>query len=293
MALYAFFPLVSELAKEIATGVSMNPSQVRVMGAKSSSQEPEKTIVLVDLVPLHDKFDDIVASLTFQRFWHKQIHIDKSIFGDYDVLYVHYPGSQLNTEPLGSLICFTMILTHSILGLPPSPPMAPADIAVINSMPYSVGDNNGSILHPLGVILPDKRHKDRLNGSLIAVIIFSTIVGVMICFSVAWALIFRYTNRSSQQAQTLQGKHSLGRSAGDILFAFIWCVPLVISAQNFRFYEIVYSVCSINIQQPCAFILSLFTTFGKVKVGKLSNQRVLGIPVIMFLVGSFDAQRYG
>lgn len=93
--LYTFFPLVSELAREVAAGVFMKPSQVRVMGANSTIEEPEKTIVLVDLVPLHGKFDNITAFLTFQRFWHKQVVINKSLFGDYDILYVRYPGITL------------------------------------------------------------------------------------------------------------------------------------------------------------------------------------------------------
>jgi hypothetical protein len=92
VALYTFFPLVSELAKEIAAGVFMKQSQVRIIGANAASQQPEKTDVLIDLVPLGDKFDNTTALLTFQRFWHKQVVIQASYFGDYGVLYVHYPG---------------------------------------------------------------------------------------------------------------------------------------------------------------------------------------------------------
>lgn len=93
VALYTFFPLVSELATEIAVGVFIDPSQVRIMGANSASQYPEKTIVLIDLVPLGEKFDNTTAFLTSQRFWHKQVLIKASLFGDYDVLYVQYPGT--------------------------------------------------------------------------------------------------------------------------------------------------------------------------------------------------------
>lgn len=188
--LYTFFPLVSELAEEIASGVFMKQSQVRVMGANSAGEEPEKTIVLVDLVPLNDQFDNITTTLSFQRFWHKQVAIDKSIFGDYDVLYVRYPG------------------------LPPSPPMAPSDIAVINGMPYSLRDPNGSKLHPLGVDVPKQRNKHKLSGSLIAVIVFSAIVGVLICGSVAWVLIFKHKSIDSQSAQTPRAVPSLARSTG-------------------------------------------------------------------------------
>lgn len=92
VALYTFFPLVSELAREVAAGLFMKESQVRVMGANAASEESEKTIVLVDLVPLNEKFDNVTSYMTFQRFWQKQVVIDKSNFGDYDVLYVRYPG---------------------------------------------------------------------------------------------------------------------------------------------------------------------------------------------------------
>ncbi|PIN17269.1 Non-specific serine/threonine protein kinase [Handroanthus impetiginosus] len=91
VALYTFFPLVSELAAEIAAGVCMKQSQVRIMGANEAGDNPEKSIVLIDLVPLHKKFDHTTSYLTFQRFWGKRVVIKTSFFGDYDVLYVRYP----------------------------------------------------------------------------------------------------------------------------------------------------------------------------------------------------------
>lgn len=94
VALYTFFPLVSELAAEIAAGVFMKQSQVRIMGANAAGDNPEKTIVLIDLLPLGVKFDDTTAYLTFQRFWLRHVVIQASFFGDYDVLYVRYPGNK-------------------------------------------------------------------------------------------------------------------------------------------------------------------------------------------------------
>ncbi|GJN17904.1 hypothetical protein PR202_gb05012 [Eleusine coracana subsp. coracana] len=41
-----------ELAQDIASGVSMNQSQVRVMGANAAPEDPGKTVVLIDLVPM-------------------------------------------------------------------------------------------------------------------------------------------------------------------------------------------------------------------------------------------------
>lgn len=92
VSLYTFFPLVSELASEIATGVFMKQSQVRIMGANAADQQPEKTVVLIDLVPLGEEFDNTTAFFTSDRFWHKMVIIKAFYFGDYDVLYVSYPG---------------------------------------------------------------------------------------------------------------------------------------------------------------------------------------------------------
>lgn len=72
----------------------MKQTQVRIMGANAAEDNTEKTIVLVDLLPLGEKFDSTTAYVTFQRFWQKQVVIKTSIFGDYDVLYVRYPGNQ-------------------------------------------------------------------------------------------------------------------------------------------------------------------------------------------------------
>lgn len=70
----------------------MKQRQVRVMGANVASEQPEKTAILVDLVPLEEKFDNSTAFLTFEKFWHKRVAIKTPLFGDYEVLYVLYPG---------------------------------------------------------------------------------------------------------------------------------------------------------------------------------------------------------
>lgn len=92
ISLYTFFPLVLVLASEISSGVFMKQSQVRIVGANAANRHPDKTIVLIDLMPLGEKFDYTTASLTSDRFWHKKIVIEASYFGDYEVLYVNYPG---------------------------------------------------------------------------------------------------------------------------------------------------------------------------------------------------------
>ena len=98
VAIYTFFPLVSKLAEEIAVGVFMKLSQVRIIGANAANQDPEKTIVLIDLVPLGEEFDSTTAYLIFQRFWYKQVAIKTSLFGNYEVLYVRYPGIWINLQ---------------------------------------------------------------------------------------------------------------------------------------------------------------------------------------------------
>lgn len=95
VALYTFFPLVSELAKEIAAGVSLNQSQVRIMGANAAVQQLEETTVLVHLVPLQENFDPAHVFSIYKMFWERRVFIRSSLFGAYQVVYVHYPGYML------------------------------------------------------------------------------------------------------------------------------------------------------------------------------------------------------
>ncbi|XP_028074546.1 receptor-like serine/threonine-protein kinase ALE2 isoform X9 [Camellia sinensis] len=186
VALYTFFPLVSEIAQEIAVGVFMKQSQVRIMGANAASQDPEKTIVLVDLVPLGDKFDNTTAYLTFERFWHKQVAIKTSLFGDYEVLYLRYPG------------------------LPPSPP---SSINVIDGGPNSGQGNNGTTIQPLGVDVRQWQHKDGLGGSVIAIIVLSASIVVILCCVIAWVILFKH--RDFQEEPTpLATLPSLSKPSG-------------------------------------------------------------------------------
>ncbi|KAE7998545.1 hypothetical protein FH972_003081 [Carpinus fangiana] len=169
IALYTFFPLVAELAKETAAGVFMKQSQVHIIGANAASEQPEKTVVLIDLVPLGEKFDNTTALLTFQRFWHKQVVIQASYFGDYEVLYVRYPG------------------------LPPSPP-SPSGITITDGGPYSGVDSNARTNKPLGVDVHKRWHKDGLGGGIIAIIVISAFVAVVLCSAAALVFIFKRRN---------------------------------------------------------------------------------------------------
>lgn len=123
VALYTFFPLVSELAKEIATSIQLNHGQVRIMGADSVSQQQlEKTIVIINLVPRGLKFGDSFAFSIYRKFWHKEIPIKSSLFGDYEVLYVHYPGNYLDQRShskslpqISLFICFPRQFRQQIM----------------------------------------------------------------------------------------------------------------------------------------------------------------------------------
>lgn len=92
LPLYAFFPLVSDLAAQISRGINMKQSQVRIMGANADSHNQEKTVVHLDLVPFGAKFDNSTAYLIYQKFYHKEVGIEPYYFGNYEVLYLHYPG---------------------------------------------------------------------------------------------------------------------------------------------------------------------------------------------------------
>ncbi|XP_077252764.1 receptor-like serine/threonine-protein kinase ALE2 isoform X2 [Tasmannia lanceolata] len=92
IALFSFFPLVGDLEIEIATGTYLKQSQVKIMGASSEGQDQGKTKVNIYLVPLGEKFDNTTAFLTYKRFWQKKIPINVTLFGDYEVISVIYPG---------------------------------------------------------------------------------------------------------------------------------------------------------------------------------------------------------
>lgn len=179
VALYTFFPLVSELAKEIASSLSLNQSHVRITGANAASQQLEKTIVLVNLVPPETKFNYSAAFSAYQKFWNRQIHINSSLFGAYEVLDVHYPG------------------------LPPSPPSIASNLAAIDDHPYPADhrNNDGSLLKPLGVDVP-RRRKNRSDGRQLAAIVISSITALVICVSIVWVLTVRY-QRSTPQLEEL------------------------------------------------------------------------------------------
>ncbi|KAK9057408.1 hypothetical protein SSX86_022243 [Deinandra increscens subsp. villosa] len=97
VSVYAVFPVVNELEIEIATGTYLTQSQVVITGASADNGNQERTTIDVNLVPLGEKFDNFTAKLTYERFWHKKLSLNRTLFGDYEVVYIIYPG--LPTAP--------------------------------------------------------------------------------------------------------------------------------------------------------------------------------------------------
>ncbi|KQK09429.1 receptor-like serine/threonine-protein kinase ALE2 isoform X3 [Brachypodium distachyon] len=164
IALYTFFTLVSELAQEIASGVLMKQSQVRVMGANAAAEDPEKTIVLIDLVPLGGRFDYTTALSVFERFWHKQVTINPTNFGNYDVLNVLYPG------------------------LPSSPPTAPG------SLNNGLSNVNDPRLHPFAADVRNQRQAK--SRGIVVIIILSSVFAFVLCAGAALVIYFKLRNRN-------------------------------------------------------------------------------------------------
>ncbi|RID74134.1 hypothetical protein BRARA_B01248 [Brassica rapa] len=225
MPLYDFFPMVSEFAREISAGVFMKQSQVRIMGANAATEQPDKTILLIDLVPLGDKFDNMTAMLTYQRFYRKKVYIDATTFGQYEVVYVRYPG------------------------LPVSPPSG--GMTVIDHEPFSRNNNNnGMVKKPFGVDVPKKMRRKEINGGSIAVIVLSAAAFIGLCFVVVWFLAFR-RGRARRRLSTRASLPSLTKPPGSVrsltgsrfsstsLSFESSIAPLTLSAKTFTASEIV------------------------------------------------------
>ncbi|XP_010263973.1 PREDICTED: receptor-like serine/threonine-protein kinase ALE2 isoform X3 [Nelumbo nucifera] len=91
VASYAVFHLIGELEIEVAEGTYLKQSQVRIMGANADNQD-QGTVVDINLVPLGEKFDNTTATLTYERFLNKKVPINATLFGDYELISIKYPG---------------------------------------------------------------------------------------------------------------------------------------------------------------------------------------------------------
>ena len=96
VATLSVFPIMRELEIETTEGTYLEQSQVKIMGVIADSQNQESTVVDIKLVPLGEKFDKTTAVLTSDRFWHKKVPLNTTLFGNYKVLYISYPGTYPN-----------------------------------------------------------------------------------------------------------------------------------------------------------------------------------------------------
>lgn len=93
VAPFVLFTHTAELEVEVAAGTFLRQSQVKIMAVYPTNQDQQKTRVTIYLVPLGERFDNTTAVLIYERLWQKKMPINMSIFGDYQVVYVQYPGN--------------------------------------------------------------------------------------------------------------------------------------------------------------------------------------------------------
>ena len=91
--LYSLFPLVSMLAADVAEALVLSTRQVEIVGASTDSQYTDYTIVDMNLVPLGQEFDNITALLIYRKLWQHELVLNATLFGNYSVIYVLYPGN--------------------------------------------------------------------------------------------------------------------------------------------------------------------------------------------------------
>lgn len=191
IAVYTFFPLVTELAKEIASSIWFNQSQVRIMGANAASQEQDQTIVLINLVPLKENFNRSTAFGVYNKFWRKVVIIKPSLFGAYDVVHVQYPG------------------------LPPSPPSIPSNLNTMDDVPFPRNPKNEDPIKPIGVDVSGKK-KNNSNRSTIIIIVLSSITAFVVCMAFIWLLVLRCGCLRQHRKNQNVSASSHGKPSGDV-----------------------------------------------------------------------------
>ncbi|GFP89350.1 receptor-like serine/threonine-protein kinase ale2 [Phtheirospermum japonicum] len=174
---YTFFPLVPQLAEEIATAIPLNRSQVRIIGADAADQQLEKTAVLINLVPLDETFKYATAFSIYNKFWKREVSFNTSVFGVYEVLYVLYPG------------------------LPPSPPSRPSVSASVDLHPFPGTGNDDGPLKPLGVDVPRKRKNDSGNRNMVIIVVLSSVTAFVVCMGFLLLVLTKCSSCSHKQSQ--------------------------------------------------------------------------------------------
>ncbi|GAB2281879.1 Receptor-like serine/threonine-protein kinase ale2 [Dionaea muscipula] len=156
IAVYALFPEVNELEIEVAAGTYLKHSQVQIVGASADTQNQGSAVVDINLVPLGEKFDNTTATLIYERFLRKEVPLNKTLFGNYDVSYIDYPGIA-SALPSGGYIG--------------------------NGPIGSIGDHQ----QPITANVLDKNSK--MNPKVVFIIVFSTLVLLLACLAAISILI--------------------------------------------------------------------------------------------------------
>ncbi|XP_042048212.1 receptor-like serine/threonine-protein kinase ALE2 isoform X3 [Salvia splendens] len=185
ISLYVFFPMVSELGQQIAEAVPLNQTQVRIVGADAADPELEKTTVLINLVPLAEAFTSAAAFSIYKKFWSKELSINTSTFGVYDVLYVHYPG------------------------LPPSPPAWPSGSATIDVQPYPRSTSGNDPIKPFGADVPRGRRNES-SRNMIIIIVLSSVTAFVVCMGFMLLVLSKWRDSARQGLMPQEGKESGG-----------------------------------------------------------------------------------
>lgn len=181
IAPYAIFPVMSELEIEVAEGTYLAQSQVKIMGASADSQNQGRTVVDINLVPLGEKFDNTTAILTYDRFRHKKVPLNMTLFGNYEVVYISYPGTVLNspTSVFASFhCCLWLRLKKSLTGIASSPPY---EYFKGNGPAGSAGDL------PITADFPSKNQ--RMNIRTIVIIALSAFVLLLVLIGAIWIFV--------------------------------------------------------------------------------------------------------
>lgn len=177
IAPYSIFPVMSELEIEVAEGTYLAQSQVIIMGASADSQNQGRTVVDINLVPLGEKFDNTTAILTYDRFKHKKVPLNMTLFGNYEVLYISYPGTNLNSPMLWLIILvFIVVLKQLLSGIPSSPP-------------YLKGNGPTGSPQNLPITAKLTRKNQKMNTRTIAIIALSAFVLLLVILGAISILI--------------------------------------------------------------------------------------------------------
>ncbi|XP_002964459.2 receptor-like serine/threonine-protein kinase ALE2 isoform X2 [Selaginella moellendorffii] len=156
----SFLSLVSELAMEIAFGISMQQMQVQIAAANSFGEDFSLTETKVNLVPLGNAFRNQTAYHISQMFWGHRVPINEAYFVNYTVLYVIYPGLPLASQ--------------NVNRIPPSDGKFPDQ--------------------PLGVDIFARRNRN-LHPAFIAIITLSCVFLLILCLGVGWLITVRHRGR--------------------------------------------------------------------------------------------------